>query len=144
VAARVRRRVVRDVRREVESPVAAVGLKLTHMTAAKVEADLDRVLLTLERQVGDVLKHSFVPENRQRTAVTDARVVCRAENRYAVLTKLLVGVGHTELFSELVAVDDVGLRELEIEVVVAGTRVQQHARREHMDPSENRVLCPQI
>ena len=76
--------------------------------------------------------------------MTDTRVVRRAEDRDAVLPKLLVGVGHAELFAELVAADDVGLRELEIEVVVAGARIQQEARREHMDPAEDRVLGPQI
>ena len=101
-------------------------------------------LSPLKGQVGHVLKRLFVTEDRQRTAVPDARVVRRAENRDAVLPMLLVGVGHAELFAELVAAGDVGLREVEIEVVVAGARIQQETRREHMHPAEHGVLCEQI
>ena len=92
----------------------------------------------------DVLERLLVPENRQRAAVTDARIARRAEDRDAVLPILLVGVGHAELFAELVAEHDVGLRELEIEVVVAGARIEQQTRREHMHPAEHRVLGEQV
>ena len=71
--------------------------------------------------------------------MTDARIACRAEDRDAILLNLLVGVRHAELFAELVARDDVGLRELEIEVVVAGARIQR--RRDENTCTQPKTAC---
>ena len=76
--------------------------------------------------------------------MADSRIVRRAEDGDAILPELLVGVGHAELFAELVASDDVGLREIEIEVVVAAARIEEQTRREHVHPAEDGVLGEQV
>ena len=140
VPARVAGRVVGDVGREVEAAVAAVGLELAHVPAAHVEAGFDRVLVADIGQVGHVLEGALVPQDRQRAAMADARIARRAEDREAVLLVLLVGVGHAELLAELIAGGDVGLREIEVEAVVSGARIQDQARREHVHPADHGVL----
>ena len=70
----------------------------------------------------------LLPEDRQGTAVTDTRIPRRTEDRDPVLAILLIGVWNTELLAQLVAGLHVRLSELEIEVVIAGARVEHHAR----------------
>src|SRR5207249_11137925 len=123
--------------------IAAIRLKLAHVPSPYVEAGFDRVLVAGSDQIGHVLKRSLMPQNWQRAALTDARIARRAENRDAILLVLLVRVGHAELFAELIARCDVGLREIEIEVVVPAARVQNQTRRKHMHPAEHGVLREQ-
>ena len=137
-------RVVGDIRGEVEAAVAAVRLKLAHVTPADVEAGLHRVPIPGVRQVRDVLERAFPPKDRQRPAVPDPGVAGGAEDRDAGLRVLLVGIGHPELLTELLADLHVGLREFQVEVVVAEPRVEQQPRREDVRPADHRVLGEQV
>ena len=129
IAARVVRRVVGDVRCKVEATIAAISLILGQMTAAHVQAGLDGVRAASDGQITHVLIGVFASQNRQRTAVSDARVTRWAEDRETVLLILLVRVGDTELVAELRTRFDVGLCEIKLEAGVSGAQIQHHARR---------------
>ena len=62
MAARVVRRIVGDVRGEIEAAVAAIGLKFAHLPAAHVETRLNGVRVARKRQIRDVLKGALVAE----------------------------------------------------------------------------------
>src|SRR5262249_28625021 len=103
--------------------VAAIGLILSQLAAANVEAGLDRVRAAGEGQIAHVLKGVFAPQNRQRSAMADARVTRRAEDGNRVLLLLLVGVWHTELDAELIIGLHAGLREIELKTRVTGSQI---------------------